>query len=110
MKLNAYTLAKPATIGNWKPAICRATVVKLQVITVMNGKLSRCPDSVFSNRKTGRPGLVICNYDEIDTITFGARLDNGESLSHYRLADESVWPAASGKMSIPAASTAVLID
>ncbi len=76
----------------------------------MNGKLWHRPCSVFINGKTGRPGLVISYFDEIKPISISARLDNGESRSHYQLVDEPGWHALSGEVSIPPTSAAVLFD
>jgi hypothetical protein len=49
------------------------------------------PYSVFRSCKTGKLGLVICNYDEEKTITVKAEIENGQQLHKYRLVDDSDW-------------------
>lgn len=68
------------------------------------------PYSVFISRKTGKAGLVICNYDERNTIRVQARLENGELLGKYRLVDHPEWKDASSGITIPPCSAAVVID
>lgn len=72
------------------------------------GKLHH-PYSVFLNAINGKSGLVICNYDEHDSITFTASLENGQALERYRLVDAPDWRPASQGVQIPAQSAAVLL-
>ena len=53
--------------------------------------------------------MVICNYDEKQTITVQARLDSGQALSRYRLVDDSTWRATDKGITIPPCSAAVLV-
>ena len=77
---------------------------------VTNGDKPHHPYAVFVNRKTGKSGLVICNYDEQQTITVQASLDSGETLSRYRLVDDATWHAADKGITLPPCSAAVLIS
>jgi hypothetical protein len=77
---------------------------------VSNGAEPHHPYAVFINRKTGKPGLVICNYDEKQTITVQAALDNGEALNRYRLVDDPTWRAAGNGITLPPCSAAVIIS
>jgi hypothetical protein len=67
------------------------------------------PYSVFVSRKTGKTGLVICNYDEAQAVTVQAELENGKLLERYRLVDDPEWKDAGQGIVIPACSAAVVI-
>jgi hypothetical protein len=67
------------------------------------------PYSVFINAKNGKSGLVICNYDEHASVTVNAKLDSGETLSRYRLVDDSKWQPVENGIIIPAQSAVVVI-
>jgi hypothetical protein len=67
------------------------------------------PYSVFINAKNGKSGLVICNYDEHAPVTVSANLDSGETLSRYRLVDDSEWRPVQSGIIIPAQSAVVVI-
>ena len=77
---------------------------------VTNGDKPHHPYAVFVNHKTGKSGLVICNYDEQQTITVQASLDSGETLSRYRLVDDATWHTAGKGITLPPCSAAVLIS
>ena len=47
---------------------------------VKNGAKAHHPYAVFLSAKTGRPGLVICNYAEKETITVTACAEDGAPL------------------------------
>jgi hypothetical protein len=67
------------------------------------------PYSVFHSRTSHKSALVVGNYDDWKTITLQATLDNGESLSKYRLIDDEEWkPVASGII-LPPQSAAVVL-
>ena len=67
------------------------------------------PYSVFLNRKTGKAGLVIANYDEEKPITVQTRLEYGSALNRWRLVDEPEWHPFEGSIQIPACSAVVVI-
>lgn len=67
------------------------------------------PYSVFRSQKTGKAGLVICNYDEEKTITVNARLVDDQVLAQYRLVDDPQWKPASAQIEIPPCSAVVVI-
>lgn len=67
------------------------------------------PYSVFVNAQTGKSGLVICNYNEVDAVLVAVDLDSGERLTQFRLVDDAQWHAFEGEISIPAQSAVVLI-
>ncbi len=68
------------------------------------------PYAVFINRITGKPGVVIANFDEHQTITVQAVLDDGVRLNRYRLVDDGAWHSAEQGIELPPCSAAVLID
>jgi hypothetical protein len=67
------------------------------------------PYSVFISRKSGKAGLVICNYDEANTISVSARLENQQVLSKYRLVDDPEWKTDIHSITLPPCSAAVVI-
>jgi hypothetical protein len=67
------------------------------------------PYSVFISRKTGKLGLVICNYDEEKTITVQVDLENGQELQQYRSVDDSNWMIGFQEITIPPCSAVVVI-
>jgi hypothetical protein len=68
------------------------------------------PYGVFINHETGKSGIVICNYDEKNSITVYAKLDNGTPLNRYKLVDGDGWLPADRGIVIPPCSAAVVID
>jgi hypothetical protein len=68
------------------------------------------PYAVFVNRKTGKPGVVICNYDLKHEITAEVSLDNNGSLNQYRLVDDPGWHSTKDGIPIPPRSAAVVIE
>ena len=67
------------------------------------------PYAVFINRETGAYSVAIANYDEDVTITAKVTLDDGASLSRYRLVDDPTWQNAGEGVVIPPCSAAVVI-
>ena len=65
------------------------------------------PYAVFINRITGKPGVVIANFDEHQTITVQAVLDDGVRLNRYRLVDDGAWHSAEQGIELPPCSGAV---
>jgi hypothetical protein len=76
---------------------------------VKNGDAIHHPYAVFLNAKTRKPGLVICNYDEHQTVTLSVELDGGDSLSRYRLVDDPQWKPAANGIVLPPQSAVVVI-
>lgn len=77
---------------------------------VSNAKGERhYPYSIFRNLKNGKFGMVICNYDETNSVTVKAVLDDGTELERYRLVDDPAWKDARDGIEIPALSAAVVI-
>jgi hypothetical protein len=77
---------------------------------VSNAKGERhYPYSIFRNLKNGKSGMVICNYDETNSVTVKAVLDDGTELERYRLVDDPAWKDARDWIEIPALSAAVVI-
>ena len=68
------------------------------------------PYSVFIGRQSGKPGVVVCNYDLERTITVDVRLDGGATLERYRLVDDATWHAAAGGIVLPPRSAAVVLS
>lgn len=66
------------------------------------------PYSVFVNARTGKKGLVICNYDPKGTVTVEAALEDGERLARWRLVDDPAWQPAPAIV-IPPLSAAVVL-
>jgi hypothetical protein len=77
--------------------------------TVINEKKPHHPYAVFINARTGKSGLVICNYEENAAVTVTANLDSGEMLSCFRLVDNSDWHSVQKEIIIPAQSAVVVI-
>ena len=67
------------------------------------------PYAVFLNRVTGKSGVVICNYDLAESVTVQVELDDGGTLSQYRLVGDTVWHSTENAIAIPPRSAAVLI-
>lgn len=76
---------------------------------VKNGEKVHHPYAVFLNAKTGAPGLVICNYEEKETIAVTARTEGGAPFTRYRLVDDPEWKPADNQIVLPAMSAAVVI-
>ncbi len=76
---------------------------------VKNGETLHHPFSVFLNAKTRKPGLVICNYAEKETISVTARTEDGTVLSRYRLVDNPEWKLVQNGIDIPPLSAVVVI-
>jgi len=62
------------------------------------------PYAVYLNRKNGKIGVVICNYDEERTITVFAHPEDQSRLTLYRLVDVDEWEAAYDGIIIPPCS------
>jgi hypothetical protein len=77
--------------------------------SVTSGGKAHQPYSVFVNAKTDQSGLVICNYEETETITVSAQLDSGAALNRYRLVDDPQWKAVENGIVIPPLSAVVVI-
>ena len=67
------------------------------------------PYSVFVNAKTGKRGVVVCNYDEKNAVTVQVALDGG-TLGQYRLVDDATWKPCEPAIVIPPSSAAVAIE
>ena len=67
------------------------------------------PYAVYLSARTGRPGLVIANYDDETPATVDVRLDSGAPLSRYRLVDDPTWRPVSAGVVIPPRSAAVVL-
>ncbi len=78
-------------------------------VTTADGKPHH-PYAVFLNRKNGKRGVVICNYDEEKTITVQVTLDGDERLSRYRLVDDPTWRSTERGITLPPCSVAVVIE
>ncbi len=68
------------------------------------------PYAVFLNRRHGRPGVVVANYDEKKSVTVQVMLDDGSRLGRYRLVDDPAWRPAKDGVVLPPASAAVVVD
>jgi hypothetical protein len=78
-------------------------------VTSIDGQPHR-PYSVFRNRKNGKYGVVIVNYDENKTVIVRVTLNNGAYLRRYRLVDDPQWQSVENGIVIPPCSAAVVID
>jgi len=68
------------------------------------------PYAVF-NGTNGRPGIVICNYDDNKAITAQATIDGADAgQMRYRLVDDPAWRNVSDGITIPACSAVVVIE
>ena len=72
------------------------------------GKLYH-PYAVFINRKNGKAGVVVCNYDD-GPVTVQVNMDNRQRLARYRLVDQASWRGTDAGIVIPARSAAVVIE
>ncbi len=68
------------------------------------------PYAVFINARTGKRGLVVCNYDEKKTITAQVTLNDGGCPARYRLVDDPTWRATADGIVLPPCSAVVVID
>ncbi len=68
------------------------------------------PYSVFVSRASGKYALAIANYDDRETVTLEARLENGQALSRYRLVDDPTWRPAAPGIVIPPRSAVVVLE
>ncbi|MCU0522651.1 MAG: alpha-amylase family protein, partial [Anaerolineae bacterium] len=67
------------------------------------------PYAVYIGRATGRPGVVVANYDEHATITVEVAMDDGSRLTRYRLVDDPRWVATEQGIVLPPCSAAVVV-
>ena len=67
------------------------------------------PYAVFTDRRSGQPGMAIANYDDTRPITADYVLDGGGRLSRYRLVDDAAWGSPEDGIVIPPRSAAVVI-
>lgn len=68
------------------------------------------PYAVYINRANGKAGVVIANYDEQKSVAVKVKLDDGSSLSRYRLVDNPAWKSTEEGIFIPPCSAAVVLD
>jgi hypothetical protein len=68
------------------------------------------PYAVFINRKNGKHGVAIANYDEAKTITVRVTLDSGARLGRYRLVDDPTWQPTDNGIILPPCSAAVVLE
>ncbi|HBM81391.1 MAG TPA: hypothetical protein DD426_11260 [Clostridiaceae bacterium] len=78
-------------------------------VTTMDG-LPYKPYAVYLNKANGSYGIVVSNYDEKNSVTVQAELNDGTRLNSYRLVDDAVWKSAEDKITIPPSSAAVIIN
>jgi len=64
---------------------------------------------VFINRKTGKTGVAIANYDMKKSVNVRIAPENRAKLSRYRLVGEESWKPLKALVSIPARSAVVVI-
>jgi hypothetical protein len=67
------------------------------------------PYAVFINRQTGAYGVVVANYSDNEMVRAQIILDNGCTLSRYRLVDDSDWKSCTTGVILPPRSAAVVI-
>ena len=60
------------------------------------------------NGINGRQGMIICNYDEKNSITVQPILESGQVLTYYRLVDNEKAIAFSGSFTLPPQSAAAV--
>ena len=65
--------------------------------------------AVYVNSRNGKAGVVVCNYDDKQSITVYARPENGTALTRYRLVDGDEWLDAREGIVIPPYSAAVVV-
>jgi hypothetical protein len=70
------------------------------------------PYAVFLSARTGRPGVVVANYELGRTVAVHVSPAEGGSLRRWRLVDDERWHAVSGSEAIelPPASAAVVVE
>ncbi len=78
--------------------------------TVNAGGQPHHPYSVFRNAKNGKLAVVVCNYDEHESVTVQVTPDSGGALGRYRLVDTPDWCSAANGITIPPQSAAVLLE
>jgi hypothetical protein len=78
--------------------------------TVLVGGQAHHPYSVYRAASSGRPGLVIANYDPDTTIEVDIAVDDGSVPTRWRLVDDDRWHATTDSVRIPPQSAAVLVD
>ena len=67
------------------------------------------PYAVFIHAQNGRPGLVVCNYQEDTPVTVSARMENGYQLTRWRSVDDPTWMPVEGGIRIEAQSAVVVV-
>ena len=60
------------------------------------------------NGTNARQGMIICNYDEDNSITVRPSLTSQQALEHYRLVDDESATVFSGSFTIPPMSAAAV--
>lgn len=77
-------------------------------VTTSDGKPFR-PYSVFINKSNGKAGVVVCNYNEKNSVTVQVKLEDGNSLNRYRLVDDPEWKDIGPGITIPPCSAVVIL-
>jgi len=67
------------------------------------------PYAVFLNRKSGKYGVVVANYDEQRTVRLDVQLTDGSKLQRYRLVDDPEWKSMEGGIVLPPCSAGVVV-
>ena len=66
--------------------------------------------AVYINSRNGKTGVVICNYEDKQSITVYARLESGTELTRYKLVDGDEWLDGGEGIVIPPYSAAVVVE
>jgi hypothetical protein len=73
------------------------------------GGTTHHPYAVFVSRQTGQAALAIANYDEKQTVRLTAALDDGRTLTRYRLVDDPEWHLTADGITLPPCTAAVVV-
>ena len=68
------------------------------------------PYAVYINHRDQSTGLAVANYSMDETLTVHASLDNGRTLTRYRLVDDPVWCDTQQGITIPPRSAVVILE
>jgi hypothetical protein len=88
----------------WEGEFCGTRGVEVR----LDGKTHH-PYAVFLNRKNGKHGAVVANYDEQRTVRLDVRLTNGGELQRYRLVDDPEWKRLERGIMLPPCSAGVVV-
>jgi len=77
--------------------------------TVTAGERPHRPYAVFLGARTRQPAVAVANYSLRETVSVRVTLEDGASLTRWRLVDDDRWRPVAEGIVLPPASAAVAV-